>query len=352
MRTDDGCANEEEYYSMKNRVALHCIPAGLVIWALTSGLGSTKLQAQTAEEKELTVWQIPNIEEGAEFYFSPEGKRMIGNAKLGRDTVHQVYTFNIDGTHIVQINGKGEDACSFFFPDGKRLLFTSTKDHLDMPRGNYSDPNNYPQGAELYSCELDGSNVKRLTNNKCYDAEVSVSPDGKWILFTRQVDGQLDLWKMRPDGSEQTQITVTKDWQEGGAFFIDNETIICRAWEMKNQAQRGMPMSIFTVKQDGSDLKRITNDDGTNWAPHPAPDGDHFAFVKVLPPHNFEIFLMSLKTGKQTRLTFNDAFDGFPVISPDGRLLTFSSNRDSQRGEKKLRPYLMDISSLNLGPVK
>jgi Tol biopolymer transport system component len=58
---------------------------------------------------------------------------------------------------------------------------------------------------------------------------------------------------------------------------------------------------------------------------------------------------MSLKSGEQVRLTFNDAFDGFPVISPDGKLLSFDSSRDAKKGERKLRPYLMDISSLNLG---
>lgn len=313
---------------------------------------TTQNYGQAQQQKELKVWPVPNINEGAEFYFSPDGKSMIGNAKMKDDPVHQVYTFNIDGTNILRINDKGEDACSFYFPDGKHLLYTSTKDNLDLPKGNYSDPKDYPQGAELYLCDLDGSNVKRLTDNKVYDAEVSVSPDGKWILFSRQIDGKLDLWKMKPDGSEQQQITFTPEWQEGGSFFINNNTIICRAWDIKDQAQRGMPMSIFTMDTDGSNIKRITNDSGTNWAPHPAPDGDHFVFVKVLPPHNYEIFLMSLKTGKQTQLTFNDAFDGFPVISPDGNLLTFDSNRDAKDGDRKLRPYIMDISSLHLGVKK
>ncbi len=58
---------------------------------------------------------------------------------------------------------------------------------------------------------------------------------------------------------------------------------------------------------------------------------------------------MSIRTRQQTRLTYNDAFDGFPVISPDGKTLTFSSNRDEPKGVRKLSPYLMDISSLNLG---
>jgi len=306
---------------------------------------------ELTKNRELKVWKIPNVDNGAEFYFSPDGKSMIGNAKFGDDTTHLVYTLNIDGTNIKNINSIGQDACSYYFPDGKKLIWTSTRDNLDLPKGDWSDARNYPTGAELYTSDLDGGNVVRLTNNKYYDAEVSVSPDGKKILFTRSIDGKCDLWIMNVDGTNEHQITFTEEWQEGGSFYLnDNETIIYRAWERKSEGQRGMPMTIFTIKDDGTDLKQITHDDGTNWAPHPAPDGDHFAFIRILPPHNFEIFIMSIKTGKQTRMTYNDAFDGFPVISPDGKTLAFSSNRDEEKGVRKLSPYLMDISSLNLGP--
>jgi Tol biopolymer transport system component len=61
---------------------------------------------------------------------------------------------------------------------------------------------------------------------------------------------------------------------------------------------------------------------------------------------------MSLKTGAQTRLTYSDSFDGFPALSPDGKYLTFDSNRDVKGGERGLRPYMMDISSLHIGPKK
>jgi len=306
---------------------------------------------ELTKNRELKVWKIPNVDNGAEFYFSPDGKSMIGNAKFGDDTTHLVYTLNIDGTNIKNINSIGQDACSYYFPDGKKLIWTSTRDNLDLPKGDWSDARNYPTGAELYTSDLDGGNVVRLTNNKYYDAEVSVSPDGKKILFTRSIDGKCDLWIMNVDGTNEHQITFTEEWQEGGSFYLnDNETIIYRAWERKSEGQRGMPMTIFTIKDDGTDLKQITNDDGTNWAPHPAPDGDHFAFIRILPPHNFEIFIMSIKTGKQIRMTYNDAFDGFPVISPDGKTLAFSSNRNEEKGVRKLSPYLMDISSLNLGP--
>src|SRR6185369_9617027 len=101
-----------------------------------------------------------------------------------------------------------------------------------------------------------------------------------------------------------------------------------RAWKRSSQAQRGMPMTIFTIKDDGTDLNQITTDTlMTNWAPHPTPDGKHFVFVKTLPPHNFEIFLRDLNTGEEKQLTFNERFDGFPVVSPDGKTMAFSSGR-------------------------
>ncbi len=76
-----------------------------------------------------------------------------------------------------------------------------------------------------------------------------------------------------------------------------------------------MPMKIYTINHDGSGKKQVSTKEGTNWAPHPAPDGVHYAYVKFLPPHNFEIFLGNLETGEDIRLTYNDSFDGFPAIS-------------------------------------
>ena len=209
---------------------------------------------QTGPEStsEMKVWKVPNVEEGAEAYFSPDGKSLIFNGKQGDDKTHFVYTVNIDGTSLKKINDKGEDACSYYHP-------------------------------------------------------------------------------------------------EGGSFFMsDNETIILRAWKRSDEGQRGLPMTLFTVKDDGSELSPLTDDDGTNWAPFPSPDGKKIAYVKVLPPHNYEIFLRELETGKEVQLTHSEAFDGFPAISPDGKMLSFSSSRGAAEGERKLTLYLMDISSVTL----
>jgi hypothetical protein len=74
-------------------------------------------------------------------------------------------------------------------------------------------------------------------------------------------------------------------------------TIIFRAWKTADQHKiGGRPMSTFTIRDDGTDMRRVTEDDATNWSPYPAPDGRHFVFVKLLPPRNFEIYLGDLET--------------------------------------------------------
>lgn len=316
---------------------------------------NNEVVAKKVEEvKEFPITKIPNVTNGAEAYFSPDGKAIIFNGKMGKDSTHYVYTVNIDGTDLKKINGIGDDACSHYTPDGKNLIWTSTRDNLDMHRGNYSDPKDYPQGAELYMSDLNGGNIVRLTNNKKYDAEVGISPNGKIILFSRQNDkNEIDLWTMNPDGSGQKQITFTPDLQEGGAFIMgDNTTILYRAWKKSEEGQDKKDMHLFTVDVDGKNMKQISHKSGTHWAPFPAPDGDHFAYVTVFPPHNYEIMLRSLKTGEEQRLTNNKGFDGFPAFSPDGKTISFSSSRNNEKGDRSLKLYTMDVSSLNLGEIK
>jgi len=111
----------------------------------------------------------------------------------------------------------------------------------------------------------------------------------------------------------------------------------------------------WDVSRDGSDRRQITDEEGTHWAPYPAPDGRHFLYVRILTEPggrpNWEIYLRDLVTGEERRLTYDPGFDGFPSISADGRWMTFSSSRGGKPGERALDRHIMDISSLGLGPL-
>ena len=329
-------------------------PATAASAAVTSAPVPVKQHPQ-----ELPVWKIPNLGIGGEAYYAPDSFHVIAQmqdpqatkpfdprSKYGSFT----YTFTDHGTDIRRINDRGMDACSFFFPDMKHLVWTSTRDNPQLPPGSWDDDPNYPRGAELYVSDLEGRNVRRLTHNEYYDAEVTVSPNGQWILFGRQIDGKMDLWRMRPDGSEQQQITHTDDWQEGGAAYLpDNETILYRAWKRSEYGKSPLPMTLFTIRHDGTGLRQLTFDNEMNWAPFPAPDGRHYVFVRNVGPAktNREVFLGDLQGGEPRQLTFNEGFDGFPSLSPDGRKMLFTRKHPSEIG---VFTYVMDVSSLNIGP--
>jgi len=309
------------------------------------------------KSKELPVRQIPNIPPAAEAYYAPDDYHLIvqtqdadaqqppGKSIGGALT----YIFTDDGKTSVRINDRGQDACSYFFPDQQRIVFTSTRDNMDMPMGDWASEDKYPQGSELYTSDLEGKNIVRLTDNEWYEAEVSISPNGDWIVFTRQIDGNLNLWRMRPDGADEQQITFTKDWQPGAPFYLpDNETILFRAWRSSEYGQVWpTPMTIFTIKHDGSDLKQRTFDGKMNWAPYPASDGRHYVFVRVADGRNWEVYLGDLAGGEPRRLTYNTGFDGLPSLSKNGQKMLFARSDGSR---DNLSTFVMDMSSFDLGP--
>ena len=308
-------------------------------------------------------WMFPNIGEAAESYYGPDSEHLIAQVQSPLAVKGPrglsgflTKTFTDSGTDVVLINNKGWDACSYFFPDGKKLIWTSIKDNLDMPIGNWSDWRNYPQGSELYTSDRAGGNVVRLTNNKYYEAEVTVSPDGKWIVFGRMINKNMDLWIMKSDGTGEKQLTFTEDEQEGAPYFLpDSETIIYRYWKATEYGQSPTPMTIATIKRDGTGYTPRTFTHDMNWAPYPTPDGEHFLFVRAETPRNWEVYLGYLdgKTPPK-RITFDEGFDGFPAISPDGRKMVWTTNRGTENAGfmQGLKLHVMDVTSLNLGPKK
>lgn len=310
-----------------------------------------------ADSRELPSRMVPIPQDAAEAYWSPDSRYLIAQTKdpdavpTIRGSGNLTWIFSDDGLERWRVNDRGQDGCSYFFPDGRQVVWTSTRDNLQLPIGNWSDSDDYPQGAELYASDLRGGNVRRLTNNRYYEAEVSVSPDGKWVTFGRQIDGNMDIWVIAADGSREWQVTKTSDWQEGAPFFMpDSDHIIFRAWRKSEYKKiRPTPMTIFTIRKDGSDWRRHTYDRGMNWHPTPAPDGRHYVYVKALTPNNWEIYLGDLAGGEHRRLTYYEKLDILAHISPDGKKMNWG--RATGDGFMSgIRTFVMDVSSLDVGP--
>jgi TolB protein len=306
------------------------------------------------ERRLKNVKQLTNGGENAEAYFSSDSKQLIFQSKRDGRACDQIYRMNIDGSKVKMVsNGEGRTTCSYFFKGNKRVIYASTHG------GNKECPPNpdmsqgyvwavYPD-FDLYTSTPDGKDIKKLTDSPGYDAEATVSPDGKKIIFTSERSGDLELYSMDIDGKNIKQLTDAVGY-DGGAFYSpDSKMIVYRRSTPTTPAEVARYKSllarhlivpttfeIWVMNADGSNKRQITNLAGGSFAPYFTPDGKKIIFCTnyfATDPRkrNFDLVLIDLDGKNLERVTFNETFDGFPMFSPNGKKLVFASNRNAAK---------------------
>lgn len=304
--------------------------------------------------------------DNAEAYWSFDGKKLVfqANVPAWGDHCDQIYFFNpftdnLRANQPVKLSTTGgRTTCSYFLPGDTTVLFAST--YLadtacppvppHVPGGKYTWPI-YPS-FDIFTTDLKGNILKRLTDTPGYDAEGTVSPKGDRIVFTSMRNGDLDLYTMNIDGSDVKQITHELGY-DGGAFFSpDGSKLVWRASrpktpeaikEYKDLLKQGLvqptQMELYIANADGSDAKQITSLGQANWAPYWHPDGKHIIFASNYKSQRgfpFTLYLIGTDGQGLEPLTNSDMFDAFPVFSRDGKYLVFSSNRGGVNHETNL----------------
>ncbi len=314
-------------------------------------------------EKHLTnIKQLTFSGTNAEAYFSADGKQLIYQATVGQYKCDQIFTMNIDGSNNKLVStGKGRTTCAYIFPDGKKILYASThEDDSDCP----PDPDKskgYVWGVfnsyDIFTANADGSDIRELAASKGYDAEATISPDGKQIVFTSSRDGDLELYLMDADGKNVRRLTHDKGY-DGGAFFSpDGKHVVYRAHHpkdsvdqkngeelLKQQLVKPSEMEIFTIDVDGTNKKQITHNGAANFAPFFTPDGKKIIFSSNMHDpkgYNFDLFLIDIDGKNFEQITFDKGFDGFPMFSPDGKKLVFASMRNA-KSRHEINVFLAD----------
>lgn len=308
-----------------------------------------------AGEKRLkNIRQLTFGGENAEAYFSPDGKRLIFQSKRDDLGCDQIFTMNIDGSNIRMIsNGEGRTTCAYFFKGGKKVLYSST--HLGSrncpPTPDYSKGYVwaiYPT-YDIFTANADGTGIKRLTYTDGYDAEATVSPDGKKIVFTSMRDGDLDIYVMDINGRNVRRLTNELGY-DGGAFFSpDGKQIVYRSYHPKTEAEIARykqrlsenliepnNFEVWVMNADGSNKRQVTKLGVASFAPFFTPDGRRIIFSTnyfATDPRkrNFDLALINVDGTGLERVTYNETFDGFPMFSPDGKKLVFASNRNAAK---------------------
>ena len=292
--------------------------------------------------------------ENAEAYFSFDNKQLIFQSKRDGRDCDQIYSMNIDGSNLKMVsNGEGRTTCSYFFKGGKKVLYASTfggskecPPPVDLSKGYVWAI--YPE-YEIYTSTPDGKNIKKLTDSNGYDAEATISPDGKKIIFTSERDGDLELYSMDTDGKNIKRLTNEPGY-DGGAFYSpDNKMIVYRGSHptdpkiverdkqlLKQHLIVPLTFEVWTMNADGSNKKQITKLNAASFAPFFTPDGKRIIFCTNYfatdeRKRNFDLALINVDGTGLERVTYNESFDGFPMFSPDGKKLVFASNRNDAK---------------------
>jgi hypothetical protein len=141
------------------------------------------------------------------------GKTIVFNSKPMDGGDPEVWTINADGNLPTQLREGGFPVIS---PDGQKILFTRPdKSNLAIV-GNAQF---YP--LQIWMMDIDGANETLLTQNTLYNCyQPSWSPFGDWVVYvsdegldTKGV-GNNDIWAMKADGSEKTQLTTNGSWDD------------------------------------------------------------------------------------------------------------------------------------------
>lgn len=298
--------------------------------------------------------------DNAEAYFSFDGKWLIFQKTNPKEGIacDQMYIGKIPTRPNEQFTpklvstGKGRTTCGTFTKDGKHVIYAST--HLgsdDCPpvpdRSKYGNRYIWPlyDSYDIFMADLNGNIVKQLTNSKGYDAEATLSPDGKKMLYTSTKDGDLELYVMDLESGSEQRITNMLGYDGGAWFSPDGTKIIWRASRPKTQEEiaeyksllaEGLVaptrMEVWVANADGSNARQVSAFGQANWAPAYMPDSKRIIFAsnhEYVRGFPFNMYTMQEDGSGLTKISRDKGFDAFPMFSPNGKKIVFCSNRNN-----------------------
>lgn len=328
--------------------------------------------AKNEEQKSEFITNIKQLTfagaKSGEGYFSADGKKMIYQSDRDLDNpFYQIYVVDLANGNSERIStGSGKTTCGWIHPNLKQALWSSSHLDPDFKKKKEQELENrkkltkekyswsFDEHFDIFSSDLQGKNVKRLTKTLGYDAEASYSNDGKWIafasnrsayipenqkkwtdlekkMFVQDTSYFMDIYIMKTDGSEVVQLTNDAGYDGGPFFSADSKKITWRKF-----SPDGSKAEIFTMNIDGSDKKQLTNLKSMSWAPYFHPSGKYVIFTSsILGYHNFELFIVDVDGKKEpVRVSFQEGFDGLPTFTPDGEKLSWT--RKNEKGESQI----------------
>jgi TolB protein len=244
-----------------------------------------------------TIRQLTFGGQNAEAYWSPDGRRLVFQSTREGNQCDQIYIMNADGSEVHMVSsGKGRTTCAYFLRDGKHILYASTHeaDPACPPQPDRSKGYVWPiyPSYDIYLATDTGKILKKLTDAPGYDAEATVNFKTGRIVYTSLASGDLDLWVMNSDGSSKRQITHQTGYAGGAVFSPDGSKLVWRAnhpsspeavASYKDFLSRNlvspMKMELHISDANGRNAKQITDFGCASFAPTFTRDGRKILFA-------------------------------------------------------------------------
>lgn len=227
---------------------------------------------------------------------------------------------SLEGDHLGVIDTQFANRCnndhgiSF---DGKWLIISHSNPSIQSSGGS----------SQIYILPIDGGKPRLITQN--YPSYWhGISPDNEWVTYCAMRDNEWDIYKANINSGEEVRLTNSIGLDDGPEYSYDGE------WIYFNSHRTGR-MHIYRMKPDGSNQTQLTFDEYDNWFPHPSPDNKSIVYISYIEdqkgghPFGKDVMIrkLDIETGEITNLT-STFYGGQGSLnvhswSPDGKRIAF-----------------------------
>lgn len=202
----------------------------------------------------------------AEAVVSPDGKKIAFTSIRSGDL--ELWIMDIDGANLKQItNGLGYDGGSFFSHDSKKLVFRSSRPKTEKEIADYKALLNEnvvaPTEMEIYTCNVDGTNLKQITNLGKANWAPFFHPSDKKIIFssnhhsTRGYDFQ--LYMIDSNGENLEQITYESEFNAFPMFSPDGKKLVFSSNRQQSAARETNVFIADWIDTDATEMAKTAN---------------------------------------------------------------------------------------------
>jgi TolB protein len=313
--------------------------------------------APQIEWKVQTPTQVTQLGENWNGSFSQDGQRIIYLSKSrSSHAFAQIYEYSFGTKKERRITHQdGWIGQVRYIPNNSKIIFSSTTDEMkeDLDKLVKEAPDTKPPTSEilpgiayaenlkeipfeLYTADIDGSNINRITDSKGFDSVPSINPTQRNVVFTsfRTGDGELFQWSM--SNRTISRLTNSPGVDMQAAYSTDGKTM---AWI--HQPNSNSATSLIMI---GDAIARKPNPLLKKSAAYinPAWHSDNKTIIfgsNYEDEKNYDLYTYNLDSKCLKRLTTHEAVDREPAFSPDGKKIIFTSNRN---GSDQI--YIMDFT--------